>query len=208
MCSSVDCTASIECVLGFFFLNKIIVLRCSISVLYVTVRSLQDDSLVSSSRAFTSSSLLPQGVVLPAVPRSPESHVLPVWVCWQEQLLSADQPSVLHKPRPPHVLSLHRSLHRYGELYWNHTKKKTVLLLHLSHFFSLDRHKRQHCIQMCFFLSLVNWSDAHVGKAKMQMWCSRDFPLSCCDHSNIVTLAAKIIRKWISPHVCKLCVFN
>lgn len=63
-----------------------------------------------------------QGVVLPAVPWSPESHVLPVWVCWQEQLLSADQPSILHKPRPPHVLSLHRSLHRYGELYWNRTK--------------------------------------------------------------------------------------
>lgn len=37
-------------------------------MLYVTVRSLQDDSLVSSSRAFTSSSPLPQGVVLPAVP--------------------------------------------------------------------------------------------------------------------------------------------
>lgn len=146
MCSSVDCTASVECV----FKNKIIVLRCSISALYVTVRSLQDDSLVSSSRAFTSSSLLPQGVVLPAVPRSPESHVLPVWVCWQEQLLSADQPSILHKPRPPHVLSLHRSLHRYGELYWNHTKKNQFFCYIWAIFFLLIA-TNGNIVSRCFF---------------------------------------------------------
>lgn len=54
-------------------------------------------------------------MVLPAVPRGAQPHVLPLRVCRQEQLLPADQPCLLHQPRPPHLLPLHRPLHRHGE---------------------------------------------------------------------------------------------
>lgn len=57
----------------------------------------------------------PQGMVLPAVPRGAQPHVLSLRVRRQKQLLSADQPGILHQPRPPHVLPLHRPLHRHGE---------------------------------------------------------------------------------------------
>lgn len=42
--------------------------------------------------------LSPQGVVLPPVPRGAQPHVLPLRVRWQEQLLPADQPCLLHQP--------------------------------------------------------------------------------------------------------------
>lgn len=57
----------------------------------------------------------PQGMVLPAVPWGAQPHVLSLRVRRQKQLLSADQPGLLHQPRPPHVLPLHRPLHRHGE---------------------------------------------------------------------------------------------
>lgn len=63
----------------------------------------------------TAALLSPQGVVLPPVARGAEPHVLPLRVCGQEQLLPADQPGLLHQPRPPHLLPLHRPLHRHGE---------------------------------------------------------------------------------------------
>lgn len=56
-----------------------------------------------------------QGMVLPAVPWGAQPHVLSLWVRRQKQLLSADQPGLFHQPRPPHVLPLHRPLHRHGE---------------------------------------------------------------------------------------------
>lgn len=56
-----------------------------------------------------------QGMVLPAVPWGPEPHVLPFRVRGQEQLLPTDQSGLFHQPRPPHLLPLHRTLHRHGE---------------------------------------------------------------------------------------------
>ena len=57
-----------------------------------------------------------QRVVLLVVPWGAEPHVLSVWVRWEEQLLSADQPCVGHQPRPPVLLLLHRPLHCDGKL--------------------------------------------------------------------------------------------
>lgn len=57
----------------------------------------------------------PQRMVLPAVPRGAQPHVLSLRVRRQKQLLFADQSGLLHQPRPPHVLPLHRPLHRHGE---------------------------------------------------------------------------------------------
>lgn len=45
-----------------------------------------------------------QGMVFLALSWGAEPHVLFVWVRWQGQLLSADQPCVLHQPWPPQVL--------------------------------------------------------------------------------------------------------
>lgn len=71
--------------------------------------------------------VLLQGVVLPAVPRGVEPHVLSVRVRRQKQLLSADQPRLLHQPRPPHVLPLHRTLHRHGEIFLEAAEVKTCV---------------------------------------------------------------------------------
>lgn len=58
---------------------------------------------------------LSQGMVLPPVPRGAQPHVLPLRVRWQKQLLPADQPCLLHQPRPPHLFPLHRPLHCHGK---------------------------------------------------------------------------------------------
>lgn len=65
--------------------------------------------------------LVLQGMVLLTVPWSAEPHVLSVWVRWQEQLLSADQPGLGHQPGPPLLLLLHRSLHSNGTFTRKHT---------------------------------------------------------------------------------------
>lgn len=65
-----------------------------------------------------------QRVVLLVVPWSAEPHVLSVWIRWKKQLLSADQPSVSHQPRPPLLLLLHRPLYCNGTFTWfSHTLK-------------------------------------------------------------------------------------
>lgn len=56
-----------------------------------------------------------QGVVFPPLTWGPEPHVLSVWVCRQEQLLSTDKSCVHHQPRSPVLLLLHRPLHRHGK---------------------------------------------------------------------------------------------
>lgn len=56
-----------------------------------------------------------QGVVFPPFSWSPEPHVLSIWVCRQEQLLSADKSCLHHQPRPPVLLLLHWPLYRNGK---------------------------------------------------------------------------------------------
>lgn len=59
--------------------------------------------------------ILLKGVVFPCVARCAQPNVLPLPVCQQQQLRPPGQPCVLHKPRPPHVLQIHRTVHRHGK---------------------------------------------------------------------------------------------
>ena len=59
-----------------------------------------------------------QGMVLLALPRGPQPHVLPLRVRQQEQLQSSDQPRLLRQPRPPALFQVHRALHRHGSVPW------------------------------------------------------------------------------------------
>ena len=69
-------------------------------------------------------SLLSQRVVFPLVPRGAQPHVLFIWIRREEQLLPADQPCLLHQPRPPHLLPLYRPIHCHGKIRCHQTSRE------------------------------------------------------------------------------------
>ena len=125
-----------------------------------------------------------QGMVFLAVSWGAEPNVLFVRVRWQGQLLSADQPGLLHQPWSPEVLQVHRTLHCHGKCTISqHTPKCT----------SMFRHK-----MMMIWLIFFPWNPSHHSFVFLFRPCSTG------SSSTQVSLCPSTSASWTNPLLSKI----
>lgn len=98
-------------------------------------------------------------MVFLAFTRSFKSHVLLIWVCWKEQLLSTDKSSINHQPRSSFILLFHWSLYCYGK-FWPSAIYSFIFYLHFAYFKSIlkrgfKKNDTHYYPWLCVFTSFV-----------------------------------------------------